>query len=353
MSDTTTGGSLEQFEFFKYDPSLAANAVFTALFGITAIGHTFLLVKNRTWYFIPFVLGCLFEAVGYIGRIIAAGETPNWTLTPYIIQSLLILLGPALYAASIYMILARLIRMLEAEAYSVVRVNWLTKIFVLGDVLSFMAQGAGGGLLATAKSAKDQDQGNNVVLAGLGIQVAFFGLFIITTILFHLRIAANPTAKSYSVTVPWRQFLWALYTTSSLIMIRSLFRMVEYAMGWDSVLLKKEVYLLVLDGLLMVIVSVTFLWYHPSKILVGYKQVGMRSVGDLEGSSTVEGEYSMTSYGGGQRSPAADSGHLKAYDSSHSRSEQDRRNSLMLGQGKQHRHSPSSDDVSSYTPLRR
>lgn len=50
---------MSDFEFFKYDPSLAANAVFVALFGITAVGHTFLLVRNRTWYFIPFVLGCL------------------------------------------------------------------------------------------------------------------------------------------------------------------------------------------------------------------------------------------------------------------------------------------------------
>lgn len=83
------------------------------------------------------------EAVGYIARVISAGETPNWTLTPYLIQSLLILLGPSLYAASIYMILGRLTSMLEAEAYSVVRVKWLTKIFVLGDVCSFLAQGAG------------------------------------------------------------------------------------------------------------------------------------------------------------------------------------------------------------------
>ena len=131
--------------------------------------------------------------------------------------------------------------------------------------------------------------------------------------------------------------------------------MVEYALGWDNVLLEKEVYLLVLDGMLMVIVSVAFLWYHPSKILVGYKAVGMRSAVDLEGS-TVEGEYTMTSYGGGagqqqqQQSQSAAHG-LKAYDSS-SRSEADRRNSLMLGQGKHHRQTPS-DDVSSYTPLRR
>ena len=41
------------------------------------------------------------------------------------------------------MILARLIRLLEAEEYALVRTTWMTKIFVTGDVLSFLAQGAG------------------------------------------------------------------------------------------------------------------------------------------------------------------------------------------------------------------
>lgn len=56
---------------------------------------------------------------------------------------MLLLLGPALFAASIYMILARLIRLLEAERYSMIRTKWLTKVFVLGDVLSFFTQGGG------------------------------------------------------------------------------------------------------------------------------------------------------------------------------------------------------------------
>ncbi|KHE80299.1 RTA1-domain-containing protein [Neurospora crassa] len=349
MSDNNS--DLATFAYYKYDPSTATNAIFVALFSITAVGHAFLLARNRTWYFIPFLVGCLFEAVGYIGRVISAGETPDWTLTPYLIQSLLILLGPSLYAASIYMILGRLTCMLEAEAYSVIRVKWLTKIFVLGDVFSFLAQGAGGGILAKATTPKDQDLGNNIILVGLGIQIAFFGLFIITTIIFHLRIAANPTAKSYSVAVPWRQLLWVLYVTNTLILIRSVFRMIEYALGWNSILMKREVYLLVLDGMLMVIVSVAFMRYHPSKFLVGYKQVGMRSAIDLEGS-TVEGDYTMTSYGGGgggggQRCPGTN---LKAHDSS--RLEADRRDSLMLGQHRHHRQTPS-DDTSSYTPLRR
>lgn len=58
-------------------------------------------------------------------------------------QSLLILLAPAFFAASIYMILGRLIVLVDGEAHSPIRVKWLTKIFVGGDVLSFLAQSAG------------------------------------------------------------------------------------------------------------------------------------------------------------------------------------------------------------------
>ena len=73
----------------------------------------------------------------------SSNEYPNFTKNPYIIQSILLLLGPTLFAASIYMILGRLIVLLEADSYSVIRPRWLTKVFVLGDLLSFFAQGGG------------------------------------------------------------------------------------------------------------------------------------------------------------------------------------------------------------------
>jgi uncharacterized membrane protein YraQ (UPF0718 family) len=64
-------------------------------------------------------------------------------MKPYVGQQVLILLGPALFAASIYMLLGRIIRVLNASSISPIRVNWLSKIFVAGDVLSFMLQGGG------------------------------------------------------------------------------------------------------------------------------------------------------------------------------------------------------------------
>lgn len=53
------------------------------------------------------------------------------------------LVAPALFAASIYMELGRLVVVLHAERYSLIRPKWMTKIFVLGDVLSFLLQSGG------------------------------------------------------------------------------------------------------------------------------------------------------------------------------------------------------------------
>lgn len=76
-------------------------------------------------------------------RAISIQQKPNYEEGPYIIQTVLILLAPALYAASIYMILGRIILLLDAEPYALIRRKWLTKFFVVGDVVSFVMQGIG------------------------------------------------------------------------------------------------------------------------------------------------------------------------------------------------------------------
>ncbi|KAI8656450.1 hypothetical protein NCS56_01249100 [Fusarium sp. Ph1] len=263
----SSNGEPGEFVFYHYGPSLPAAVVFISLFGITSLLHLYQLIRSRAWYFIPFFAGCIFEIVGYIGRALSATETPDWTTRSFTIQSLTLLLGPALLAASIYMVLGRLVRLLEAERLSPIRANWLTKIFVLGDVLSFLTQGAGGAILARAKSLSDLKLGENIIIAGLCIQIAFFGVFIVVICVFHYRINASPTNVCYSTKIPWRRFIRVLYGTSVLIMVRSVFRVAEYVMGSDGPLLATEVYLYVFDATLMLLTAAMFNVYHPGRII--------------------------------------------------------------------------------------
>ncbi|OJD31751.1 rta-like protein [Diplodia corticola] len=264
-----------------YKPSLPAGAIFTALFAISTVLHAWQLIRTRTWYFTPFVIGGTFEVIGYVSRVVASVQYPNSAKLPYILQAVLLLLAPALFAASIYMVLGRIIRVTGGEAYSLVRVNWLTKIFVFGDILSFLIQGVGGGMLASADTAKQRDHGQLFITIGLIVQIIFFGLFILTTIHYNWRLSKAPTDASRTTAVSWQMYLIVLYVSNGLIMIRSIFRLVEYVQGEDGELLSKEVYLYIFDAVLMFLSMATFNWKHPSSLIPGKK----KDQPDLEVSS--------------------------------------------------------------------
>ncbi|EKG14918.1 RTA-like protein [Macrophomina phaseolina MS6] len=122
-------------------------------------------------------------------------------------------------------------------------------------------------MLAKAKSQDDQKRGERIIVIGLLTQVAFFGFFIVVSALFHYRISLYPTARSRRIHVPWQRYLWILYTASALIMVRSIYRLLEYIQGKEGVLQSKEAYIYILDATLMFVVAGIFNVFHPSQII--------------------------------------------------------------------------------------
>ncbi len=203
--------------------------------------------------------------MGYVGR--AIGHSNKEDRNPFIVQSILILVAPALFAATIYMTLGRLIRATNGAKYSIVRVTWMTKIFVVGDVLSFFIQGGGGGIMASGDPDKLK-VGERVILGALFLQITMFGLFVLASIIFHYRMHKEPTPESFNPGLKWEKTLYVLYTVSATIMIRNIFRIAEYAGGHDGALLRVEWPIYVFDALLMALTMVIFYWgYPPAKQL--------------------------------------------------------------------------------------
>lgn len=183
---------------------------------------------------------------------------------PYAVQNVFILLGPALFAASIYMCLSRIIRGIRADHHSLIKPRNLTRTFVTGDVLSFVVQGGAAGLMVTGKTP---ELGKGIVIAGLMIQIVIFGFFAVTAVIFQRRIKRNPTNESYDMSIPWKNSLRMLFIVSALIMIRSCFRVVEYAMGNDGYLLGHEWTLYIFDSVLMFTVMVVYYLCYPNWII--------------------------------------------------------------------------------------
>ena len=83
------------------------------------------------------------ETVGYAERIKSSTESPNWRIEIYTSQSLLIMFAPALSAVSMYMALARIIRLTDGECHCLIKAKQLTRWFVVIDIYSLIMQALG------------------------------------------------------------------------------------------------------------------------------------------------------------------------------------------------------------------
>ncbi|PNP77035.1 hypothetical protein FNYG_09648 [Fusarium nygamai] len=257
MADTDAAAF--DFKLYRYDPSLPAAVVSTVVFAVLSVLHTWRLIRVRAYYFTPFVVGGFFETVGYAGRIWSHFD--KLSVGGFVLQAIPILVAPALFAASIYMILGRLIRTVGAAHLSLVPVKWVTRIFVTGDVIAFSLQ-AGGGGIQSAGTLDLYNLGEKIIIAGLFVQIVVFGFFVVTSILFHTRLVKSPTPESLRGDVPWARYLYVLYATSFLILVRSIFRVVEYLQGNKGYLISHEFYLYIFDAVLMALVMLIFMiWY--------------------------------------------------------------------------------------------
>jgi hypothetical protein len=85
--------------------------------------------------------------------------------------------------------------------------------------------------------------------------------------IFNYRLRAMPSLRSKQLAVPWQSYLFILYGASLMIMIRSVFRIIEYVVGQDGYLLDHEIFLYIFDAVLMFLTMVLFNVYHPSRII--------------------------------------------------------------------------------------
>jgi hypothetical protein len=107
--------------------------------------------------------------------------------------------------------------------------------------------------------------GAHIVVGGLVVQLLFFGFFIGVAAMSDLAMRRVPTPPAQT-NAQWRKQLMGLYGASILIMIRSIFRVVEYLQGFNGYIMEHEVYLYVFDAAMMLAVMFMFNCVHPSEV---------------------------------------------------------------------------------------
>jgi hypothetical protein len=227
------------------------------------------------------------ELIGYVTRAVSIKHLDE--RTPFILQTVFLLVSPAVMAAACYMAFGRLIIWVLPPKYQSFRHLWLparriTPLFVSFDILSFFVQVVGAALVAGADTIDKENNGKNIVLVGLALQLCTFGFFVIAsirlTVLLRTKLRNEPLPRDTN----WPLFLGVINAASATILIRSVFRFVEFAIGVHNYLSNHEAFFYCLDALLIFAVVVGFLCVHPGNFLpfIGLRRKTMRFSSNVE-----------------------------------------------------------------------
>ncbi|KAK9428072.1 RTA1 like protein-domain-containing protein [Lipomyces doorenjongii] len=306
---------------YQYWPLKAPNLTALILFAIAWVIHTVLAIYYRQiWFGTCMFIANGLEAGGYIARYMSSSNPYKYG--NYVAQSVLLIFAPAFFMAGIYYLLGE-VSVIWGIRYARFKPWSYTKIFVTLDVLSIIIQGIGGGAASGASNNGGSPQaGTDIMIAGLGFQVAATLLFMLLCLDYYLRIQNHRRLAGQSLssfdpscelnsesgqqrTIPGdapakfapireatktRAFLFAVAAAVLLVFVRSVYRVVELSTGWSGYLMTEEGYFLVLDALMVALASWIMWIFHPG-VYLGRINIGAEQTAALfTGESIVDSE---------------------------------------------------------------
>ena len=178
-------------------------------------------------------------------------------------MSCCIILAPVGLAFTDYLIVGRLIRT-AGRQYSLVNAKVVEVGFILSDFLSICIQSAGAGLVSRGTlggNLSEANLGSDVLIAGLVINLVSFCCFAVVTLHFHWSISRR--SETFTGREKWVKMFYALYLSMTLLIVRSAYRVIEFALGFRGYIATHEVYFYVFECLLIILAFGLFIPLHP------------------------------------------------------------------------------------------
>ncbi|KAL4785897.1 RTA1 like protein-domain-containing protein [Aspergillus varians] len=280
----------EPESFYNYGPSLGAAAVFAAFYTLAFIGTVVQWLRFRPVVWLVMVIASAMEAVGYISRSISTQNTS--ARTAFVLQFALLVLAPVLMAGALYVLFGRIIFQVvpkEQRTFKICWVppRWVTPIFVGFDIVALMLQLIGALMITSGKHTTQADidnfnRGRDLALIGVIVQIAAFGIFTVAAIRFNFTskmfvgVASQPLydQDSFSMAVQdkpkksdWHHLLRAVNVSTVMILIRSIYRLVEFTEGQYGYINTHEWPFYIFDAVPIFPCVALFVWWHPSYYL--------------------------------------------------------------------------------------
>lgn len=215
------------------------------------------------------------------------------------IQICCLIISPAFISAGIYLTLKHIV-LSFGEQWSRLRpAAWYTRIFITGDIISLVLQGAGGGIAATANPGSNlQDVGTNLMIAGVVFQVVILSVFGMLLAEYTIRTYRRRNQLSQEAMALFHRrsfqcFMFAIIVAFLGIFIRCVYRIPELTGGWRSELMRNETDFIILEGVMIVISVLVLTIFHPGYCFpalgntIGKKSKGARGK-SMDEASDVE-----------------------------------------------------------------
>ncbi|KFY08359.1 hypothetical protein V492_06301 [Pseudogymnoascus sp. VKM F-4246] len=257
--------------YYTYDPSHALPAVFAALVGISFLVHIWQNFRYHYWRvtFFMFYGGAVFTS-GWILRIASSYDPGNIKL--YIAQTCLILGGPPIYSAAEYNVLGRLMH--YTPMHSPINPSRVLYFFIYVGAAVESLTAVGAVRLSAAEGDLDKlKNGETFISIALVLQGVVECLFMSMVALIHYRCA-----RAKMVTPNVHTICIMLYGTSSLVLLRCIFRAVESFStlsvissgtcdGTCKAVLRHEWYIYAFEAAPMVLYTYWLNIVHPGRFL--------------------------------------------------------------------------------------
>ncbi|KAJ3285906.1 hypothetical protein HDU79_006953 [Rhizoclosmatium sp. JEL0117] len=252
------------YSAFFEKPRLHFASACSAIFLILSIGHIWLGIKHKTKYMIPMVIGCIMELVGYAYRYLSIQDP--FEPGKFVVQYIAIIIAPILITTSLYTLLEKI---MHASHPSIIPFKKSGAVFVTVEVLTLFIQVGGAGI-ASQQNADEKTQrfGSNIMVGGVGLQLVSFLCYLGIAALFYKRASHMESVNQAAPLNPkWKHIFSALIMSSIAVFIRSIFRMIEFVVGYSSELARNELYMYGFDFFLMAFAVSVVLVIHPGRVL--------------------------------------------------------------------------------------
>ncbi|KAJ7099860.1 RTA1-like protein [Mycena crocata] len=274
---------------YGYIPQEYVAIIFVVLFSISTILHIGQATYYRMWWLFPTACLCgVGELVGWSGRLWSS-FSPSLG-DPFMMQITSTIISPTPLIAVNFILLSWIVTRLGA-CYSWLSPAWCTLpgilclsdtdflalhpdtiIFVSCDIVALVIQGAGGGIASSATTLSGANVGANIMLAGIVFQ--FIAIVTYSSL-------AGDFLRRYTKDLPLRgssgdrglmdsklkTMVAALAFSTLVLFIRSIYRIIELASGWNGRIIHTEVYFNVLDGGMVILAIFAINFAHPGRLL--------------------------------------------------------------------------------------